>query len=95
MAADGNEGIVYILYRNHRYVTSWRRVKPASIYFGANQWHPEPQWLLRADDLDKGDLRDFAMKDILAWSTTPPNTSTSRPGRLVELSLDGEQEPTT
>lgn len=95
MAADDNETVVYIHYRNHRGEVAWRRIMPDYLRFGTNNWHHEPQWLLMALDWDKDEYRSFAMKDILAWSTTPPNTSTSRPGRLVELSLDGEQEPTT
>lgn len=51
-------------YRNYRGEVSERRVCPISVEFGSNQWHPEPQWLLRAFDLDKGEDRVFAMRDM-------------------------------
>ena len=37
----------------------------ARIYYGRDEWHKEDQWLMEALDLDKGELRHFAMKDIL------------------------------
>lgn len=52
------------IYRNWRGEVAERRVIPREIHFGATEWHPEPQWLLRAFDMDKGAERDFAMKDI-------------------------------
>lgn len=30
-------------------------------------YHPEPQWILTAYDVEKGAVRGFAMKDIRAW----------------------------
>lgn len=60
---------VTILYTNYRGETARRRIAPLSLYFGQTDWHPEPQWLLRAFDLDKGEERTFAMKDVKEWST--------------------------
>ena len=37
----------------------------ARIYYGHDEWHKEDQWLMEALDLDKGELRHFAMKDIM------------------------------
>lgn len=51
-------------YRNYRGEVSTRRVLPIKIYFGPTQWHPIPQYLLRALDLDKEAVRDFAWADI-------------------------------
>jgi len=56
-------------YRNWRGEISKRRVVPFSVRFGSTDWHPEPQWLLLAMDLDKDSVREFALKDI---GTTPP-----------------------
>ena len=53
------------LYRNHRGEEALRRVVPMSIRFGATEWHPKDQWLLRAFDLEKRAEREFAMADIL------------------------------
>lgn len=48
-------------YRNHRGKIAERRVRPISVRYGSTEWHPEPQWLLRAFDLDKQAEREFAM----------------------------------
>jgi hypothetical protein len=52
-------------YRNYRGELSWRNTRPLSVWWGRTEWHPEDQWLLRALDTDKNQVRDFAMKDIL------------------------------
>lgn len=53
-----------ITYTNWRGETSEREIIPIRPWFGATEWHPEPQWLLKAIDVAKGAERDFAMKDI-------------------------------
>ena len=58
---------VKILYRNHRGIVAVRHIKVVKWYFGEVQWHPGHQWLLEATDLDKGEMRTFAMADVLAW----------------------------
>jgi hypothetical protein len=58
---------VRIVYTNYRSETSIRTVVPRAIEFGASEWHPEPQWLLLATDVEKQAERSFAMKDIRAW----------------------------
>lgn len=58
---------VRILYTNYRGETTLRTVVPKSIFFGATEWHKEPQWLLEALDVQKDADRHFAMKDIRAW----------------------------
>ena len=60
---------VRILYTNYRGKTAERVVIPEKIWFGSTEWHPEPQWLLDAVDVEKGALRSFAMKDIQSWKT--------------------------
>lgn len=44
-----------------------RTIKPLEIFFGATEYHPEPQWLVRAVDVEEGELRDFALKDMTPW----------------------------
>lgn len=51
-------------YTNHRGETSARKVYPTAVRFGSTQWHPQPQWLLMAFCLDKGEMREFAMSEI-------------------------------
>lgn len=55
-------------YKNYRNEISWRTIEPIEIRFGSTEWHNEPQWLLRAFDIEKDAEREFAIKDILIWS---------------------------
>ena len=64
---------VVIKYTNWKGQVSDRRILPIGTYWGSNEWHPEDQWLLVAQDLDKGAIRHFAHKDIQAWG--PPKNS--------------------
>lgn len=60
---------VAIDYTNYRGERSLRRVLPLGIFWGANEWHPEEQWLLSAMDLEKNAARIFAVKDIHSWNS--------------------------
>jgi hypothetical protein len=52
-------------YTNWRGETSRRHVVPVRVEFGSTKWHPEPQWLLRAQDIDNGQAEKlFAMRDM-------------------------------
>jgi predicted DNA-binding transcriptional regulator YafY len=64
-------GVVYLTYRNHRGEEGLRRIVPRSIEFTATEWHPEPQWVLHAFDLDRDAERTFALKDVLRWEARP------------------------
>ena len=78
---------VLIDYTNHRGERAVRCVEPYTIHFGSNEWHPEPQWLMRALDVVKGELRDFAVKDIARWA---PLASTKTPPGPTELRAAAE-----
>ena len=52
------------LYRNWRGETAIRNIIPTSIRYGATEWHKEPQWLLVGMDVDKGEEREFALRDF-------------------------------
>lgn len=58
---------VSIVYTNYRGETGERNIIPKKIWFGATEYHPEPQWLLEALDVAKNEDRNFAMKDIKSW----------------------------
>jgi len=58
---------VRIVYKNWKGVVSERQIVPERIWYGVTEWHPRPQWLLRAHDIAKGEARDFAMSDIQSW----------------------------
>jgi len=60
-----------ITYRNWRGVIAQRRIVPISFRFGTTEWHPEPGWLMRAWDVDKGAEREFALKDCDFLSGRP------------------------
>jgi len=57
-------------YTNWRGERRQRRIKPIQFYFGEVSWHPGPQWLVDAVDLDRtGDdrVRTFALSGIHGW----------------------------
>ena len=62
-------------YKNWKNETRIRRVTPGLLWFGSNKWHPDPQWLLTAFDEEKGEDRDFALKDIQGWRPSTQGTS--------------------
>lgn len=70
MTGEPNEEAqaVCIKYKNHRGEIADRNIYPMSIEFKAAEWHPEPQWLLEAWDIDKSAERSFAVKDIIKWT---------------------------
>lgn len=53
-----------ITYTNWRGETATRRIQPIGFFYGETSWHPKPQWLLRALDVDRGLERDFAVSGI-------------------------------
>jgi len=56
--------IIKFDYINWKGVEGKRTVKILGFYYGSTEYHKELQWLLRAKDLDKGEERIFAMKDM-------------------------------
>ena len=56
-----------IVYTNHRGETARRTIEFRYMWFGVTKWHPKPQFLLHALDIDKQQERDFAIKDIKEW----------------------------
>lgn len=58
---------VTIDYTNWRGERGARLIYPLAIRFENNEWHPESQWLLEAVDLEKNEIRTFAMKNIHSW----------------------------
>lgn len=63
------ETIVEIDYTNYRGERKVRRIQPVgTIKFESTNWHHEKQWVLQALDLEKNEMRSFAMKDIHSWA---------------------------
>lgn len=50
-------------YVNWRGERATRTIRPIKVFWGSNEWHRDPQWLLLAYDPEKDDQRTFALKD--------------------------------
>lgn len=74
-------------YKNHEGTTDERHAVPLEIHYGSNEWHKEPQYFLRAYDLDRKAIRDFALANILTGMTpylsysSPPKPEADRASR--------------
>jgi predicted DNA-binding transcriptional regulator YafY len=55
---------VKVWYTNWKGERALRTITPLRVFYGSNQWHPEPQWLLEARDEDKQDLRTFSFAGL-------------------------------
>lgn len=50
--------------------TNWRGERaehvalPQHVAWGATEYHPDPQWIMTAFDVERGAQRQFAMKDM-------------------------------
>lgn len=62
-AQDVGEPLV-VSYMNYRGEVSTRTITPIKPWYGSTEWHPEPQWLLKAFDHEKDAERDFALADF-------------------------------
>lgn len=69
---------VMIDYTNYRGERGLRRVIPDQIFFGSNEWHPEPQWLMLAYDCEKKAERIFSVRDIHSWRVPSLQSNSER-----------------
>ena len=60
-----------VLYTDWRGETGVRHIDVIYIRFGSSNFHDEPQWLVRALDLDKDTEWEFALKDMRPIPTPP------------------------
>lgn len=60
-----DKSIITFRYRNHKGEQAVRMVRPIRLWFGSTAWHPDPQWMMEAFDLEKMETRDFALTGIL------------------------------
>ncbi|WNT48162.1 hypothetical protein SPLA5a_PHROGS00079 [Salmonella phage SPLA5a] len=37
------------------------------MWFGSTEYHKEPQWMIKAYDVEKDAIRDFAVNDIVEF----------------------------
>ena len=62
----GTDVVLRVRYRNWRGEVRDRTIQPRKLWFGTTEWHPDPQWLLSALDVEKQAMRAFAMRDFQA-----------------------------
>ena len=55
-------------YKNYKNIINERVVNPIKLYYGNTKWYPDNQWLLEAYDIEKKDIKIFAMKNIQKWN---------------------------
>lgn len=55
---------VTFTYTNWKGVTRQRSAILSRMFWGSNEWHPEPQWLVESYDLEERASRTFALKDM-------------------------------
>ena len=58
---------VVIDYINWKGQRSYRTIIPEKLFYGTNEFHKTPQWLLSAFDVEKKVWRHFALCDISSW----------------------------
>lgn len=56
---------VTALYTNWKGEARERTIVPLGILFASTDHHPRPQWLIRSYDVEKNDVRDFALDGFL------------------------------
>lgn len=59
--------VIIIDYTNYKGVRARRRITPKRWSFKSTEQHPVTQWILDAWDLDKEELRSFALTNIHSW----------------------------
>lgn len=65
--AERIPGAATIVYKNHREEVTTLRIRPDALFFGTSAHHPEPQWLLKAFNLERQVMRTYSMARILKW----------------------------
>lgn len=77
-------------YTNWRGEVAIRLVWPIEWKYGSTEWHPESQWLLRAFDLDKQEIREFAASGIVGDIDHVQEQSWRKDRDATPFALDGD-----
>jgi len=56
-----------VWYTNYKGESSRRIFAGYEMSYTSNEWHPEPQWLIKGFDLKKKEWRYFAVKDMVPY----------------------------
>lgn len=69
--AEGSDVYRFLqfVYKNYKGEVGERLVIPVGHWYGSTEWHPTPQFLLKAFDVRKSAYRDFALNDVLFWGS--------------------------
>jgi predicted DNA-binding transcriptional regulator YafY len=60
--------ILKFFYRNYKGDAGYRTIKGVPVFwYGETEFHKGRQWLIKAYDVDKDAVRDFALKDIIEF----------------------------
>lgn len=60
----GTAQSILVTYTNYRGKISSRQITPRTMFWGSTEYHPEPQWLMKAYDHGKRAMRTFALRDM-------------------------------
>jgi predicted DNA-binding transcriptional regulator YafY len=61
------EKAITVRYKNWHGQTALRSIIPIEVSWGSTEWHPHAQWLLKVWDIERGDYRQYALKDIIEF----------------------------
>lgn len=53
------------LYTNWKGETRIRKIEMMGVWYGESEYHQGKQWFMHGLDVEKGEERDFAMKDLV------------------------------
>lgn len=81
------EPVLTITYTNWRGETAPRRIKPIKFFFGETSWHPQPQWLLHALDVDRNLERHFAVTGIKGFSVPAEGRTRAEVAAMLDAAM--------
>lgn len=55
--------VICFTYKNYKGITAIRNAIPKSLEYKSTKYHPKTQWILTAFDINKEEMRDFALED--------------------------------
>jgi hypothetical protein len=62
-----NNRLVVIDYTNWRGERRAYRIMPLGLFWGSNEWHPTPQWLVIGREEGRSLRRTYALSNIHSW----------------------------
>lgn len=88
MTDDAVQTPMTFTYKNWRGEVATRTALPVgTLERKATEFHPEPQWIMRAWDYEKQAYRDFALADCTFASATPESATRERISGIVNTAI--------